>query len=196
MSSTSSFPLVSSVHGHYAYTDTLKDVFYGPGVLETALPKLLHKLGVKKALIVTGRSLFEKTDVVKRVQAVLEKHNAYADVYYGMRQHSPITDIRDGLKKFKDAGADVIVSVGGGSPIDASKAMIFNLHQETGGPILYQIAIPTTLSAAEYTVTTFVCVSKLLFVRLVVSRSMQDIQMTKDGKWELASRRWYRPGSS
>lgn len=30
--------------------------------------------------------------------------------------------------------------------------MLYNLQQETGGPTLKQIAIPTTLSAAEYTV--------------------------------------------
>lgn len=89
---------------------------------------------------------------MKKVQAVLEKRNAYAAVYYGMRQHSPIADIKDGLQQFKDSGADVIVSVGGGSPIDASKTMLYNLQKETGGDILHQIAIPTTLSAAEYTV--------------------------------------------
>ena len=96
-----------------------------------------------------------QTDVVKKVQAVLEKHDAYGNVYYGMREHSPIADIRDALKLFKESGADVIVSVGGGSPIDASKAILYNLHKETGQPLLRQIAIPTTLSAAEYTVSLF-----------------------------------------
>ena len=62
------------------------------------------------------------------------------------------------MKAFKDAGADVIVSVGGGSPIDASKAILYNLQQETGGPYLKQIAIPTTLSAAEYTVSSYIVV--------------------------------------
>ncbi|KAH8078071.1 iron-containing alcohol dehydrogenase [Cristinia sonorae] len=129
-----------------------KEVYFGPGCLETALPKVLERLGVKKAFIVTGRSLFEKTDIEKKVRAVLEKHDAYAATYYGMRQHSPIADIKDGLQQFKDSGADVIVSLGGGSPIDASKAMLYNLHKETGDPVRYQIAIPTTLSAAEYTI--------------------------------------------
>lgn len=57
------------------------------------------------------------------------------------------------MKLFQSSGADCIVSVGGGSPIDASKAIIHQLHQEdTSKPFLRQIAIPTTLSAAEYTV--------------------------------------------
>jgi alcohol dehydrogenase class IV len=52
----------------------------------------------------------------------------------------------------KDSGSDIIISVGGGSPIDASKAMIHYHQQQQGGKFMKQIAIPTTLSAAEYTV--------------------------------------------
>lgn len=47
----------------------------------------------------------------------------------------------------------MIVSVGGGSLIDAAKIMISLLQQETGGDFVKQIAIPTTLSAAEYAVS-------------------------------------------
>lgn len=49
-----------SVEGFYAWANNLKAIQYGPGCLETALPKFLDLLGAKKALIVTGRSLFEK----------------------------------------------------------------------------------------------------------------------------------------
>lgn len=142
----------SNLQGYYSWTDSLKGIQYGPGCLEQALPKFLDMLGAKKALIVTGRSLYEKTDVVKQVEAVLKDRNAYGGVFYEIGQHSPIAGIRKAQQLFKEAGADVIVSVGGGSPIDASKAILYNLQKETGGPLLKQIAIPTTLSAAEYTV--------------------------------------------
>ena len=46
--------------GFYTYSDTLKGIHYGPGSTKTALPKLLDILGAKKALIVTGKSLFHK----------------------------------------------------------------------------------------------------------------------------------------
>ena len=49
-----------NLSGFYGWTDTLKGVYYGPGSVATAIPKLLEKLKVKKALIVTGRSLHEK----------------------------------------------------------------------------------------------------------------------------------------
>ena len=93
-----------------------------------------------------------QTDVVKTVENVLREHDAYGATFYEIGQHAPVAGIRNGVKAFKDAGADVIVSVGGGSPIDASKAILYFVQQETGGPVLPQIAIPTTISAAEYTV--------------------------------------------
>ncbi|KAH9858563.1 alcohol dehydrogenase IV [Lenzites betulinus] len=142
----------SDLQGSYAWTDSLKGVYYGPGSVKTALPKLLSIIGGKKALVVTGRSLHDKTDVVKQVENVLKEHNAYGATFYEIGQHSPIAGIKSGLKAFKDVGADIIVSVGGGSPVDASKAILYFQQQETGGPYLRQIAIPTTLSAAEYTI--------------------------------------------
>jgi hypothetical protein len=50
----------SSVSGFYASTDTLRGVHYGPGSVDTALPKLLNALGMKKVLIVTGKTLYTK----------------------------------------------------------------------------------------------------------------------------------------
>jgi alcohol dehydrogenase class IV len=91
--------------------------------------------------------------VVKTVEAILRGQNAYGATFFGIGEHSPIAGIREGIQAFKDAKADVIVSVGGGSPIDASKAIIYNIQKENGGPFLLQIAIPTTLSAAEYSVS-------------------------------------------
>jgi len=45
----------------------------------------------------------------------------------------------------------VLIGLGGGSPIDAAKAVSFFAQQDTGGAFIPQIAIPTTLSAAEFT---------------------------------------------
>jgi alcohol dehydrogenase class IV len=140
-----------SLHGYYGWTDTLEGVYYGPGSLKTALPKLLNILKVKTALVVTGKSLYHKTDVVKRVESILKEHGAHGATFYEIGEHAPIAGIKNGIKAFRDVGADVIVSIGGGSPIDASKTIIHTIQQETGGAYYRQIAIPTTLSAAEYT---------------------------------------------
>ena len=89
---------------------------------------------------------------MKKVEGTLRDQNRYAATFYNVGEHSPISGIRAGVDAFKKSGADIIVSVGGGSPIDASKAIIYFLHEELGGEFLRHIAIPTTLSAAEYTV--------------------------------------------
>ncbi|KAI0268682.1 hypothetical protein BC834DRAFT_820833 [Gloeopeniophorella convolvens] len=142
----------AELSGAYAWTATLKGVYYGPGTISTALPKLLDVLGGTKALIVTGKSLYNKTDVVKKVEGILRDQNRYADTFYDIGEHAPIAGIRAGVEAVKKSGADIIVAVGGGSPVDAAKAIIYYLQKQRGGEFLRQIAVPTTLSAAEYTV--------------------------------------------
>jgi alcohol dehydrogenase class IV len=93
--------------------------------------------------------------VVKKVEGILKSLNAYGGTFWEIGEHVPIAGIRNGMQAFKDSGADIIVSVGGGSPIDASKSIIYNLQQESGGAFLRQISLPTTLSAAEYTVSRY-----------------------------------------
>ncbi|KIM40170.1 hypothetical protein M413DRAFT_446331 [Hebeloma cylindrosporum] len=141
----------SPLSGFYSWTDTLKGVYYGPGSTTTALPMLLNTLGVKKALIVTGRSLNEKTNVVRKVESILKEHNAWGATFSEIGEHSPIAGIRNGIRQYTNAACDCIVAVGGGSPIDGSKAILYNIQKEFGGKTPPQIAIPTTLSAAEYT---------------------------------------------
>jgi hypothetical protein len=48
----------SELSGYYAWTHTLHGVYYGPGSVSTALPKLLDTLGASKAMVVTGNSLY------------------------------------------------------------------------------------------------------------------------------------------
>ena len=54
----------SAISGFYAYTQTLKGVYYGPGSVKNSLVSVLEGLGTKKVLIVTGKSLREKVSKV------------------------------------------------------------------------------------------------------------------------------------
>lgn len=83
----------------------------------------------------------------------MKEKQIYGATFSEVGQHSPIADIKKGVQVLKDLDADTIVSVGGGSPIDASKLILHFFKEERGGPILTHVAIPTTLSAAEYTVS-------------------------------------------
>ena len=104
--------------------------------------------------------------MVKTVEDVLKARSAHAATFCGIGEHAPVSGIKAGLGELKTSGADIVVSVGGGSPIDAAKAMIYFLEQ-AGGPRLKHVAIPTTFSAAEYTV----CYDR---GRLVYGRGLSD----------------------
>src|SRR5215211_2144634 len=93
-----------------------------------------------RAFVVTGRSLYEKTDLIRRVEALLgEKH---AGTYSGMGQHTPGSSVERAAEEAR--GSDLLVSVGGGSVVDGTKA----IARKLGYPM--HVAVPTTLSGAEW----------------------------------------------
>ena len=116
-----------------------KRVHFGAGSLE----KLEEEARTAdRAFIVTGRSLYEKTDLIQRVEALLgEKH---AGTFSGMGQHTPGSAVEQAAGEAEMAAADLLVSVGGGSVIDGTKAVA----RQLGYPA--HLAVPTTLSAAEW----------------------------------------------
>lgn len=138
---------MANTKGTYAYTCN-QTVQFGPGSAATSLPKLLKKFSIGKALIVCGKSLATKTDVISRIEKILGP--CHAGTFTEIGQHAPFSGIEMGLAEYQSRGADCIISVGGGSPIDASKAISYYSHEKTGRFITH-IAIPTTLSAAEFT---------------------------------------------
>ena len=54
----------TELSGKYAWIQTLQGVYYGPGSVSTALPKLLDTLGASKAFVVTGNSLYTKVFLI------------------------------------------------------------------------------------------------------------------------------------
>ncbi|HZY64635.1 MAG TPA: iron-containing alcohol dehydrogenase, partial [Rubrobacteraceae bacterium] len=95
-----------------------------------------------RAFVVTGRTLYEKTDLVRRVEALLG--GKHAGTFAGMGQHTPGSAVEQAAGEAEMAAADLLVSVGGGSVVDGTKAVA----RQLGYPA--QVAVPTTLSAAEW----------------------------------------------
>ena len=93
-----------------------------------------------RAFVVAGRSLNEETDLVRRVERLLS--GKHAGTYDGMSQHTPGSAVERAAQEAKDA--DLLVSVGGGSVIDGTKAVAAR------GGYPAQVAVPTTLSGAEW----------------------------------------------
>ena len=122
--------------GTRAFLPTTR-VHFGPGSLEKVEDEAWD---FQRAFVITGRTLTEETDLVRRVEDMLgERH---AGTFSGMGQHTPGSAVEKAAEEAKEA--DLLVSVGGGSVIDGTKAVAVRLDYPA------QIAVPTTLSGAEW----------------------------------------------
>lgn len=119
----------------------------------------------KKALVVTDKDLI-KFKVVEKVTSLLDNAGLAYEIFDEVKANPSVDVIKKGVAKFKQSGADYLIAIGGGSPIDSSKAIgiIINnpefedvLSLEGVAPTHQKcvpiIAIPTTAgTAAEVTI--------------------------------------------
>ena len=89
-------------------------------------------LGLKKALIVTDGGL-SKMGVADQVGKELQKNGIEYEVFDGVNPNPTVSNVNAGLAKLKSAGADCIVSLGGGSSHDCAKGVA--LVATNGGKI-------------------------------------------------------------
>ncbi len=137
------------MNGEY-YFLPLEHIIFGEGSLEK-LPEEIKRLGGKRVVIITGNSLANRTGVVKKVVGTLG--SLHQGTFSEIRQHTPARDVENALQFARKVRADTLVSVGGGSPIDAAKAVSKAMSDEPGHKMPLHLAIPTTLSAAEFSYT-------------------------------------------
>lgn len=104
-------------------------IVYGENALENAKP-LLAGLG-KKALIVTDEFMV-KFGNVKYVSDILEELGIEYSVFSGVNSEPTDVIIDAGLKQYADEACDFLIAVGGGSPIDAMKAIGRRCHKRRG----------------------------------------------------------------
>ncbi len=132
----------------------------------------LERAGARRVFVTTTRSLTGGAYVAGCVQALGE---AFVGKFDAIAAHSPREAVIEGAARIRDAGADLVVAIGGGSVIDATKVMlqcvwygidtVEGLDAIVGGKhaggadpsawdadpqALRMIAVPTTLSAAEF----------------------------------------------
>ena len=138
--------LMPDIHGDYFFLPQ-EHILFGVGSLQR-LPEEVRRVGGQRVLLVTGNSLATQTNVVEQVIQALG--TLHAGTFSNIRQHAPKGDVAQAVKLARSVQADALVSVGGGSPIDAAKAVTHALAQDND-VFLPHIAMPTTLSAAEFT---------------------------------------------
>ena len=93
------------------------DIRFGKGQVKV-LPEELMKYG-KKVLMVYGGGSIKKTGIYDTVMELLKDFEVYE--LPGIEPNPKLTSVREGVRICKEKGIDVILAVGGGSCIDASK---------------------------------------------------------------------------
>jgi maleylacetate reductase len=133
------------LRGEYTFLPQ-EHVIFGLGSLARLQDEVM-RIGAVRAMIITGRTLATQTDVIASVTQALG--SLHAGTFTDIRQHAPASGVLHATEAARALHADVLISVGGGSPIDAAKAVAMELARERD-VFLPQIALPTTLSAAEF----------------------------------------------
>lgn len=149
----------------------IERVMYGASAAQS-LREEVERLDARRVFLLVSRTMNRTTDEVNKVCAALG--DRYAGLYDRMPPHSPRDAVIEAAAAARDAGTDLLVTFGGGSLTDAGKVMQICLRHDVRemddlepfrlitnadgtrripqyeGPIVRQVAIPTTLSGGEF----------------------------------------------
>ena len=141
----------------YILTETS---YFGRGC-RTELPEIIKDRNFRKVLLVTDQSLID-AGVVSKVTTILDQAKIKFKVFSDVEPNPTISNVLAGVDVCKEFEADVIVAVGGGSPMDTAKGIsivmtnpdradIVSLNglSNTLNPGLPLICIPTTHGTAS-----------------------------------------------
>ncbi len=95
-----------------------RDLYHGKGALEA-----LKTLEGKKAIICVGGGSMKRFGFLDRAKNYLEEAGMEVAVFEGIESDPSVETVMRGAAFMQDFGPDWIVAMGGGSPIDAAKAM-------------------------------------------------------------------------
>ncbi len=133
--------------------------------LEEIIPLEIESMNINKIFIVASSTLSKKTKEIEKIKDILG--NKLVGIFDRCKEHSPIENVLECVKEVKKANPDIILTIGGGTPIDTVKvvqlciALDINSAEELkkiSGNMqnitskIRQIAVPTTLSGGEYSV--------------------------------------------
>ncbi|MEW8995593.1 iron-containing alcohol dehydrogenase [Clostridium sp.] len=162
-----------------------RDIYHGEGALET-----LKTLKGKRAFIVVGGGSMKRFGFLQKVEDYLKEAGMEVELFEGVEPDPSVETVMKGAEAMRSFEPDWIVSIGGGSPIDAAKAMwIFYEYPEFtfeqavipfGLPELRQkakfVAIPSTSGTATE-VTAF---SVITDYKAKIKYPLADFNITPD----------------
>ena len=138
--------------------------YFGKGAIESIVPEFQQR-GFSKAAVITDKGLIEH-GIATKVTKLLDNAAIDYALYDGIVPNPTIQNVKDGVAFVKEAEADCLIAIGGGSPIDTAKAIGIILTNpefsdlislegvaDTKNPCLPILAVPTTSgTAAEVTI--------------------------------------------
>ena len=91
----------------------------------------------KRALLVTGQSSARKTGLLDRAASDLRRHGVETTVFERVEPNPRSTTVDEGARLIREGNLDLVVALGGGSPMDAAKGMVVGAIG--GKPIFHYI---------------------------------------------------------
>lgn len=95
-----------------------RDLYHGKGSLEA-----LKTLTGKRAIVVVGGGSMKRFGFLDQVEAYLREAGMEVELFEGVEPDPSVETVLRGAEAMRKFQPDWIVSIGGGSPIDAAKAM-------------------------------------------------------------------------
>ena len=158
------------ISGKYDFIQQERVIYGRPAA--DALSQIAEELGARRLFVVASKTLNRRTDVITSLRTSLG--DRVVGVYDETEEHSPRASVLETARAIEASQADLIITVGGGSPIDTVKVAQIVLaeniktidqlgdYRVTMNPDgswkippckpspVRQIIVPTTLSAAEF----------------------------------------------
>ena len=158
------------IQGYRTY-HRIERVHFGPGAIDH-VPAEVERLGARRVFMIVSRTLDRTTDVVQSLRDRLGAR--HAGTFDGMPAHTPREGVVEAANRARDCGADLVLTIGGGTVMDSGQLLRLCLEHdvrtpdaldrfrtiarpdgtrhlpEYDPPRVPQIAVATTLSAGEF----------------------------------------------
>lgn len=100
----------------------LNEVSYFGAGCRKELPGVLHRMGLKKALVCSDKGLI-RVGTTKMVTDVLDEASFPYEIYSEIKPNPTVSNVKQGVEAFKASGADCLIAIGGGSSMDTAKGI-------------------------------------------------------------------------
>ena len=162
-----------------------RDIYHGENALEA-----LKAFEGKKAFVCVGGGSMKRFGFLDRVVQYLQEAGMEIKLFEGIESDPSVDTVMKGAKEMLDFGPDWIVAIGGGSPIDAAKAMWIkyeypecsfeDMCKVFGIPMLRKKAKFCAISSTSGTATEVTAFSIITDYKKGIKYPIADFEITPD----------------